>query len=616
MDPLRRPIFVVAPPQSGAGYIRHALAQLPGVWSFEARERAILERAQELVPADHDHDSNRRTAEHALPRTAERIRHELRELREGSVEGSPGRAVDAAPRNALRIPFLDAIFPDAGFVYVYRDPRETIASIVEAWGSGKHVTYPDLPGWPGPPWSLLLVPGWRKLAGADVVEIAAAQWETTTRIVLDDLEQLPPERWCVVDFAAVAADPEGELGRLAAFLGLEPSGISFSLDPAAHLATPSPIGREATAERLEAILPRSIGLGERARDLIARPVSRRPTATPDAESPLRSAYTGGFRSLLDELGGSLLATSTESDKLICIRGLGPRVNTHFRTLPGPRAIAAERGGFAVAGPTEVWRYRDAPERMQQLDPERPYDACLVPRTRHLTGALGVADLAEDDKVLWLAATEFSCLATLEEDRVVPRWHPPFISALAAEDRCHLTGLAMRDDRPAFATALAVSDTAGGWRELGPQGGCAIDVDSSEIVLGGLCLPHSPRWHDGRLWLLEAGEGALCAIDAGDGSKEVVAELPGFARGLAFAGPIAFVALSRSRSRSSFGELPVNERFAETSCGIWAVDTVSGTVRGYLRFEAELREIAGVAFVPGLRFPEVADADSVDYARPR
>jgi uncharacterized protein (TIGR03032 family) len=599
---------VVAAPQSGAGYVRQALAQLPGVRSLEPGDRAIFERARELDPETPDANGHRRTAADADPQTAERIRLELTMGRGG---GDPDRRiVDAAPRHALRIPFLDAIFPDASFVFVYRDPRETIASIVEAWQSGNHVTYPSLPGWPGPPWSLLLVPGWRELAGADVVEIAAAQWETTTRIVLGDLDQLSPERWSVIDFAAIAANPEGVLTRLADFLGLETAGTAFPDDPGSHLATPSAQGHEATAERLEAILPRSIGVAERARDLIATPVSRRPTTTPDAESPLRSAYTGGFRELLDELGGSLLATSHDAQKLVCIRGHGPRVNTHFRTLSGPRAVVAQSGGFAVAGGSDVWRYRDVPERLPRLDPARPYDACLVPQVQHLTDEFGVRDLGDGGGRLWLASTEFSCLVTLDdEDGMVERWRPRFISALVAEDRCHLNGVAIAEGRPAFATALGVSDTPGGWRRPGPAAGCAIDVASSEVVASGLCLPHSPRWHDGQLWICEGGEGVLCTLDVSDGSKEVVVQVPGFARGLAFAASTAFIGVSRPRT-SGLGGLPVSERFAEMSCGIWAVDTASGTIRGYLRFEAEMREISSLAFLPGLRFPEVADPGEV------
>src|SRR6202007_1022499 len=84
------------------------------------------------------------------------------------------RLLEKTPKNALRVPFLAAAFPDAIFVSLYRDPRETLSSMLDAWRSGQFVTYPGLPEWSGPPWSLLLIPGWPALAGRPLSEIVAA----------------------------------------------------------------------------------------------------------------------------------------------------------------------------------------------------------------------------------------------------------------------------------------------------------------------------------------------------------------------------------------------------------------------------------------------------------
>jgi hypothetical protein len=143
---------------------------------------------------------------------------------------------------------------------------------------------------------------------------------------------------------------------------------------------------------------------------------------------------------------------------------------------------------------------------------------------------------------------------------VPRWRPPFITALAAEDRCHLNGLAIVDGQPKYVTALGETDTPNGWRPNKPHGGCLIVVPSGEILARGLSMPHSPRWHvrsdsihrvaddrmnavttnQGQLWLLESGTGRLVLIDVPTGQRQTVAELPGFTRGLAFCGPYTFI----------------------------------------------------------------------------
>jgi uncharacterized protein (TIGR03032 family) len=53
---------------------------------------------------------------------------------------------------------------------------------------------------------------------------------------------------------------------------------------------------------------------------------------------------------------------------------------------------------------------------------------------------------------------------------------------------------------------------GGWRENKPHGGILMDVASGEIISRGLSMPHSPRWHDRRLWPLESGTGRLPLMD--------------------------------------------------------------------------------------------------------
>src|SRR5262249_52310919 len=153
--------------------------------------------------------------------------------------------------------------------------------------------------------------------------------------------------------------------------------------------------------------------------------------------------------------------------------------------------------------------------------------------------------------LWLVNTRFSCLCTLDPGySFVPRWRPPFVTALAAEDRCHLNGLALADGRPKYVTALGESDTADGWRPNKARGGVLLDVPSGAFVARGLSMPHSPRWHDGKLWVLESGTGRLLHVTVVSGQTEPVAELPGFTRGLALAGRYAFIGLSKIRETSA------------------------------------------------------------------
>ncbi|MCU0878147.1 MAG: TIGR03032 family protein, partial [Pirellulaceae bacterium] len=207
--------------------------------------------------------------------------------------------------------------------------------------------------------------------------------------------------------------------------------------------------------------------------------------------------------------------------------------------------------------------------------------------------------------LWLVSTRFSCLATLSPDySFVPRWRPPFISAIAAEDRCHLNGLAMVDGQPQYVSALGTTDTRDGWRADKPHGGCILDVPSGEFVTRGLSMPHSPRWHGDQLWVLESGTGSLLRVDRDTGRRETVIELPGFTRGLALVGPIALIGLSKIRPTSAMDGVPIAERREDLKCGVAAVDLRSGRLLGMLEFQTAVEEIFDVQLLPGSRFPEI------------
>jgi uncharacterized protein (TIGR03032 family) len=233
----------------------------------------------------------------------------------------------------------------------------------------------------------------------------------------------------------------------------------------------------------------------------------------------------------------------------------------------------------------------------------------LPRVAHFTGDLNIHDLAYGRDGLWVVNTRFSCLAVLSaEFSFVPRWRPKFVSQTAPEDRCHLNGLAMVEGRPKYATALGETDTPGGWRENKAMGGVLIDVDANEVVLHGLSMPHSPRWHDGRLYVLNSGTGELWRVEPHDGTYDVVCALPGYLRGLCFVGRFALVGLSQIRERHIFGGMPVQQNAGPLKCGVAVVDTQSGQSIGMFEFTSGVEEIYDVQFLPGTRRPMILNLD--------
>jgi uncharacterized protein (TIGR03032 family) len=325
----------------------------------------------------------------------------------------------------------------------------------------------------------------------------------------------------------------------------------------------------------------------------------------NGESPLRSVYTNNLPRLFNRLGISLLISTYQAGKLIIARADGDQLNTHFRTFPMPMGLACDRNRLALGTKLHVWDFRNQPEVGRKMEPVGKHDACYLPRRMHFTGDIRIHEIGYAADELWIVNTRFSCLCTLDGDHsFVPRWRPPFVSGLSPDDRCHLNGMAIIDDRPKYVTCLGATDKGGGWRENKANGGLLLDVDSGETLVTGLSMPHSPRWYQDKLWILESGDGGLGIVDLDTGKFEAVAPLPGFARGLDFIGNLAFVGLSQVRETATFSGIPITERLQERTCGVWVVDIQTGNTVGFIRFEAAVQEIFAVQVLQGLRFPEV------------
>jgi uncharacterized protein (TIGR03032 family) len=321
--------------------------------------------------------------------------------------------------------------------------------------------------------------------------------------------------------------------------------------------------------------------------------------------PFHYVHSEGFPAILESLGASLLVTTYQAGKLVAIRARQGRVSTLFRTFDKAMGLAVDQRRLAIATQYQVWVLRNAPDIGRQLEPVGLADACYVPRWSHVTGDIHCHEIGWAHDELWLVNTRFSCLCTLDSEySFVPRWRPTFVTALAAEDRCHLNGLEIVGGQPAYVTALGQTDTEEGWRENKASGGCLIDVRSGEVIAQGLCMPHSPRVHDGRVWLLDSGTGRLVTVEPATGRAESVVALPGYARGLALCGGLAFVGLSKVRESAIFGGMPIVEKLGELRCGIWVVETAGGRTVAFLEFQAGVEEIFDVRVLTGIRYPAV------------
>ncbi len=314
---------------------------------------------------------------------------------------------------------------------------------------------------------------------------------------------------------------------------------------------------------------------------------------------LHSQHTTTFPELLKQARASLVISTYQAGKLILLRAAGDSLNTHFISLPKPMGVALNDGRLSVGSGAQVIDYFNMPNVGPKVEPINTHDGAYLQRRTHVTGDIDIHEMGfDDEKELWIVNTKMSCLCTLNIDHsIVPRWRPPFITGYDLTDRCHLNGLAMRDGKPRYVSALGTSDEPAGWRANKAFGGMIMDISDNRMIAEGLSMPHSPRWYRDKLWVLESGAGQLITLDEKTGEKTVVAQVPGFCRGIDFIERYALIGLSEVRETAVFAGLPLTEREQDRKCGVWIVDIETGETVGFLVFSGGVQEIFSVQLLP-------------------
>ena len=312
-----------------------------------------------------------------------------------------------------------------------------------------------------------------------------------------------------------------------------------------------------------------------------------------------------FASWLADQKISLAFTTYQVGKLFFLgRGVDGALTVFERTFNRCMGLWGDGQTLWMSSLYQLWRFENVLRRGQL---HNGFDRLYVPRLGHTTGDLDIHDVAveADGRVVFIN-TRFGCLATIHDrDSFAPIWRPSFLSKLAPEDRCHLNGLALVDGKARYVTAVSASDVVDGWRDRRRDGGCVLDIRSNEIVVSGLSMPHSPRFHAGKLWLLNSGTGHLGSITPA-GAFEPLTFCPGYLRGLAFVGDFAVVGLSEPRHDKTFGGLTLEENLASKGiaprCGLCVIDLRSGDIVEWVRLQGTVRELYDVVALPGVVRP--------------
>jgi len=329
------------------------------------------------------------------------------------------------------------------------------------------------------------------------------------------------------------------------------------------------------------------------------------TSTPSNQ--LRLVPSRMLKDWLASQNASIAFSTYQAGKLFFV-GLSPdgELSVFERTFARSMGLAHEGGTLWLATLYQLWRFEN------YLDPgqtEAGHDAVFVPVEGRTTGDVDVHDVVfGSDKRPRFVVTRFNCVAELSDHASFrPVWRPPFIDRMAAEDRCHLNGLAAEDGQLRYATAVAPTNVAEAWRDRRHDGGVVVSIPDNEIVAAGLSMPHSPRLHRGELYILNAGSGEFGRIDLPAGRFEPIAFCRGFPRGLALIGNYAVVGASLPRGASAFEGLPLQDRLdregVSAKCAISVINLTTGDVEHSLQIEGVVQELYDVAVLRNVRNPK-------------
>src|SRR5205809_1723028 len=329
-------------------------------------------------------------------------------------------------------------------------------------------------------------------------------------------------------------------------------------------------------------------------------------APPANEPWLEVSCSRHFSAWMAENNVGLACTTYQTGKLLLFgRKKDGELAVFERTFNRCMGLWANGQTLWMNSLFQLWRLENV---LRPGEVHQGHDRLYVPRVGYTTGDLDIHDIViEASGRVVFVATGFNCLATLSERySFTPLWRPSFISKMAAEDRCHLNGLAMDDGHCRYVTAVSTTDVVDGWRDRRRDGGVVMEVPTSQRIVEGLSMPHSPRLHKGELWVLNSGAGFLGRVDRARGRFEPMTFCPGYLRGLAFVGDYAVVGLSRPRHDKTFGGLALDEELArrgsEARCGLQVIDLRSGDVVHWVRLEGMVSELYDVVALPGVNRP--------------
>lgn len=325
------------------------------------------------------------------------------------------------------------------------------------------------------------------------------------------------------------------------------------------------------------------------------------------EQKIDFTYSQNIVEFFKQTNTTILLTTYQTNKIMIIGQENNQFDIRYKDFPRPMGMCKKDGILYAGLGHGIYQFSNYTGVAKNLE-DGNFDACYVPQNIHFTGDIDIHEMEYCQDELYFINTKFSCLCIKEPNSSFkPIWKPEFISLLQPIDKCHLNGFTTRDGEPRYVTALGKTDEPLGWRANKAHGGLLIDIKTNEILYEGLSMPHSPRWHQEKLYLLESGKGAISYFDFKTKKIIEIAKVPGFTRGLDIVGAFAFIGVSQVRESATFSGLEIT-KLAKRVSGVWIVNIKTGDIVSFVEFTSGLDEVFAITVLPHNKV-EMLNSDS-------
>lgn len=308
-------------------------------------------------------------------------------------------------------------------------------------------------------------------------------------------------------------------------------------------------------------------------------------------------YSQNIVDFFKQTNTTILLSTYQTNKIMIIGQENGQFDMRYKHFPRPMGMCKKDGRIYAGLGHGIYQFSNFTGVAQGLEGGNKYDACYIPQNIHFTGDIDIHEMEYCQDQLYFVNTKFSCLCIKEPNSSFkPIWKPPFISLLQPIDKCHVNGFTSRDGEPRYITALGQTDEPLGWRANKANGGILMDIKTDKILAKGLSMPHSPRWYQEKLYLLESGKGALSYYDFKKKKVKEITRVPGFTRGFDILGDFAFIGVSKVRESATFSGLEIT-KLAKRVAGVWIVNIKTGDIVSFVEFTSGLDEVFAITVLP-------------------